>query len=474
MHAYTGGYMNHNAYIKTENCTSGSYEHWPKELYQTNKNLTLHNTHDGVFNSHFFTKDFMRRNDMQTTQGKSTAPSIVIIVKIDNFNDININYGYNIGDTLLETISSNLALFLPKGSCLFRRMGGEYMISLRKNTVSSIESFAEKLLEHVKTTNMPSEIQANLTASIGIAEHSNDSFSIEKLTSRAGLALRKAKETKNSYYIYNQDIQEESKIQHYIEHNLVDAIRAEEIFMVFQPQLKTDGTLYGVEALVRWDSPAYGFIPPDVFIPVIEKKGQMVQLGNHIINQSACGFKQIQGSLLDGQKDFNLSINISIKQLLDPAFKDNFLAIINDHCIRPNQVTLEITETVFIEHIQDVVPMLKGLESHGITVSLDDFGTGFSSLAVLPELPIAELKIDKSFLVHSDKRMESCELLKAIIQTGKQLNLNVLVEGVETIAHFSRLKEFGCEYFQGYFFAKPMKLADIIPYIAQDNNVVCT
>ena len=223
--------------------------------------------------------------------------------------------------------------------------------------------------------------------------------------------------------------------------------------MVYQPQIDTHGTIYGVEALVRWNSLEMGLVPPDQFIPIAEASGIMPRLGQFILSTTLKEMKTLQAEL---GITVQTSINISIKQFMEINFLENLVQLIEQEKFNHISLCLEITESLFIEDIDYILPLLQQVHDMGLSISMDDFGTGYSSLSVLRKLPIDELKIDKSFVDTILNDVTAEKMIQNIIAIGKNLELYILAEGVETKEQAEILKRFGCDRFQGYLYAKPL------------------
>ena len=247
-----------------------------------------------------------------------------------------------------------------------------------------------------------------------------------------------------------------------IERALQQAINTREISLVYQPQIGRNNQICGVEALVRWHSKKLGFIPPDMFIPVAEETGMMPELGYYIL----CTALQEISALQEKEKtSFTLSVNVSVRQFMQVDFFTKLLQACKDHKGANISLILEITESLFIENIEALLPTFNKLKAHNISLSLDDFGTGYSSLSMLRQVPINELKIDRSFVEHITENETDRIMLGSIINMGKKLDMTVLAEGVETKEQVELLKQAGCDLFQGYYFSKPLAFDALASFI---------
>jgi len=236
--------------------------------------------------------------------------------------------------------------------------------------------------------------------------------------------------------------------------------------MVYQPQIRKDGTLHGVEALVRWENSRLGQIHPDEFIKIAEESGLMPKIGRYITKRAIEEIGSLQKKI---GNEFCLAINISIRQFNEKGFSESFMDTIRTGAMSPSKIVVEITESLFIEELEFILDTLQKLKDYGLNISLDDFGTGYSSLGMLKKLPIDELKIDKSFIETLLVDDESEAMVKAIVTLGKTLGYSILAEGVEHEEQFTRLNELGCDLYQGYFFSKPLSLEDLCRFIDSKN-----
>ena len=236
----------------------------------------------------------------------------------------------------------------------------------------------------------------------------------------------------------------------------------DELYMVYQPQVTADdGAVVGFEALLRWHNASLGEVPPDQFIPVAEASGLINTIGDFVVESVLRDFLELDMC----KSNCTVSINVSVHQLVYGGFREFLLEKTRDLGINPEQLMIEITESLFIEDFKQTDTLLKLLRSDGFGIALDDFGTGYSSLSVLRELPINEVKVDKSFVRDILDDANDRMLIKSIIGIGKSLKIPVLAEGVESEEQVEVLKEFGCDRLQGYFYQRPLRLDDLRTYL---------
>jgi len=389
----------------------------------------------------------------------------IVYLDLDNFKNINDKFGHTAGDAILIEVANRLNMFFTKDEMIVRQGGDEFIIFIGNIEKRELEIKIQDLISYISKIYHIKKRDFRIGASIGISECPRDAQNIEELLSLADTAMYQAKKVKNSYCFFSEEMRSLNAYRADVEHELRGAIEASELWMAFQPQINADGTLYGVEALIRWQNKKLGFVPPDKFIYVAEESGLMKELGEFIISTSLREIKEIQKKL---NISFNLSINISVVQLMEADFLLNLLKAIAKENFDRSSLTLEITESLSIESLDDVLPILYDIQEHDIKISLDDFGTGYSSLSILRELPIDELKIDKSFIDKILYDESEKNLVESIINIGKNFHMKTLAEGVECIEQIEALKKSKCDIFQGYYYSKPLSKEDLIKFLQKD------
>ncbi len=427
------------------------------EKYENAKerDLLFKTTHDLLTN--LPNRAFIYENVYHSSKFVMQKGAQVIFIDLDNFKNINDTFGHIFGDKILVIIAKRLRAFFTEKD-LVARQGGDEFIIINNSQIKNLQ-------EMIAIISMPyiiDDIEVRLGASIGVSVYPDDAHDFDTLLSLADIAMYEAKKVKNSYAFFTKEMQEKNSANIAIEQELRSALQKNEIYVVYQPQIAADGTLHGVEALVRWENEKLGFVSPEDFIPIAEATGLILELGNYITNRSLLEIKKIYAQL---GRTFQLSVNVSIVQLMENHFLKNLLEVIHKVQFDTSLLTLEVTERLPIEDLDCVLPILKSIRAEGILLSLDDFGTGYSSLSVLAKLPINELKIDKAFvdeLLYSNKDKN---LVKTIINIGKNFSMDVLAEGTESKEQVDKLKEYGCDIFQGYYYSKPLKKEDLITFI---------
>ncbi|MCK5122058.1 MAG: EAL domain-containing protein, partial [Methylococcales bacterium] len=294
-----------------------------------------------------------------------------------------------------------------------------------------------------------------------------DDETVEMLLQRADAAMYQAKDAgKNTYRFYQQSMQDAADVRLRVERNLRVAILKKELSLHYQPQLSDTSSIIGVEALIRWRSTQLGDVSPIDFIPIAEESGLILPIGKWIV-EKVC--EQI--NIWDKQKIHihHVAVNISAKQFSHADFVSMLVHTLNEHSVSPNRVMLEITESVFLSNLEDVIEKMNALKQNGFKFSIDDFGTGYSSLTYLKRLPFDQLKIDQSFVRGQANNSTDAAIVKAIIAMAKSMDLKLIAEGVETEQQLASLSSFGCHYYQGYYFSKPLSPEQLKRYV--DNHL---
>jgi diguanylate cyclase (GGDEF)-like protein/PAS domain S-box-containing protein len=388
-----------------------------------------------------------------------------LFIDLDNFNTINDTMGFAVGDMALRMVAKRLRSIAGPDAGLFRYAGDEFLIvfdvaaadtDLLKLACTFCEGIAEPLLISPNTT-------LHLSASAGISAFPDTGTTALELTRQAEIATNRAKRGgRNGAFVFGQELREALGDRMALGGRMRDALRNGEFLLHYQPQVNAqDGALTGVEALVRWDSPEFGLLPPRRFVPIAEDSGMILQLGAWVL-ASAC--QQLRRWMDEGLRGFVVSVNISAAQLQRPSIVDDVRRTILESGIDPNMLELELTESVLMGNADYAVAQMLDLKQLGVRLVLDDFGMGYSSLSYLRRFPIDKLKIDQSFIANIVHEANDAALVRAMIAMGHHLGLRVVAEGVETAAQMGYLRRAHCDEFQGHYFARAMT-ADEIPEI---------
>ena len=389
----------------------------------------------------------------------------VFFIDLDNFKNINDSYGHTIGDAILKQVAARLEFCFDQAELLCRQGGDEFIILYRCDDENQIRQIAQQALQTIGQPYSIEHYQFSIGASIGISLFPRDGQNFSELFSAADAAMYQAKEMRNNYFIFTEQLRKQAILKAKIEQALHTALQNNEISMAYQPQMNRLGQPYGVEALVRWHNPQLGAIAPLQFIPVAEDNGLIIELGHFIIDQS---LKDLTMKMAQNEKyDLQLSINISVRQLQEQGFFNFLEEALRRYKFPCSKLTLEITESIFTNDFELILPILNQIRSFGIKLSLDDFGTGYSSLSMLKNLPIDELKIDKSFIDFIAQDVKDKQLVGSILEIADHLGMKVVAEGVEDEQQSMILKAYHCDFQQGYYFSKPLQADDLQAFIAQ-------
>ncbi|TCS37120.1 putative bifunctional diguanylate cyclase/phosphodiesterase [Reinekea marinisedimentorum] len=390
----------------------------------------------------------------------------LLYLDLDHFKTINDSLGHTTGDMLLKEVAHRLRSHLRKGDTPARVGGDEFVViltDLDENVGVAAEnalSVAEALRKQLSSPYVIEERRLHSSPSIGIAlfHHANDSA--DDLIKQADLAMYKAKEDgRNLVQFFAADMQKLALRRMHIEEDLRHALESDpnQLELHYQPQVNHNGEIFGAEALIRWNHPTNGRISPEEFIPVAEVTGLIHPLGKWVLSHGLQQLSVWQSKGLNTQ----LAINISPNQFLQEGFLETVTEAVKTCGVNAERFELEITESVIMRDIDEVVELMKELKTLGIKFSIDDFGTGYSSLQYLTKLPISKLKIDKSFINDLFTDPNDAAIVNTIIAMTKHLGVAVIAEGVETLEEANFLFENGCDAFQGYYYDRPMPATDM-------------
>ncbi len=418
-------------------------------------------------NRHFF-HDHLDRSVEHAIKTKQKMA--LLFLDLDNFKIVNDTLGHKTGDLLLKQSSSRLSNVLRQNDYICRIGGDEFAIIIEKiKSIDDISIVAEKCIEALSN---PFAFDGNnffIGVSIGISICPDDSITANELLVNADMAMYDAKTRgKNNYQYFNPSMNETHSRKYQLETDLRNAISENQLELYYQPQVDSiTGNLTGVEALMRWHHPEKGLIPPDEFIPIAEESGLILPLGDWLIETACTQGKRLINA---GMKDISIAINISAIQIREDAFVSKVSNILDICSIAPGRLEFELTETILMDDSEIVIDKVKQLKAIGVHVAIDDFGTGFSSMNYLKSFPISKLKIDKSFISGLPQSQEDIAITRAIIAMAHGMGLKVVAEGVEHGDQATLLSELDCDVFQGYYYAKPMPLDDLLALYDQQQD----
>ena len=428
------------------------------------KDLIFQATHDEL--TKLPNRSYLQQSIQKWIYDKA-PPFSLYYLDMDHFKNINDSFGHQFGDILLVEFAKRISAMVRKESVVIRQGGDEFVILTYRTDEEDILTHSQSILNEISKPYHIKQFSFVVGASIGIAKYPEHGTSLDMLLRAADIAMYEAKKYKNSVRLFAPSMQSGYLNRVNVEQALHKALDKHEFYMVYQPQVDHEGTIYGVEALVRWNSAEMGLVPPDQFIPIAEAAGVMPRLGKFILSTTLKEMKSLQTEL---GRSLQTSINISIKQFMETHFLDYLIQKIEQENFNRISLCLEITESLFIEDIDYILPLLQKVHELGLHISMDDFGTGYSSLSILRKLPIDELKIDKSFVDAILNDVTAEKMIQNIIAIGKNLEMYILAEGVERKEQEDLLKEYGCDRFQGYLYSKPLSYDALKEFLEQQEK----
>ena len=421
--------------------------------YQAN-----HDALTGLPNRRMFNQDLTNLLEKAKIESSQNA---IMFLDLDRFKYINDTLGHDVGDLLLTDVSRRIGMLLKqRHNCadIYRLGGDEFTILLPHYNAEDSEDFAKEVLEQFKNGFLIDGSEYFITPSIGISIFPNDGYDANTLIKNADTAMYYVKEKgKNNYQLFTSEMQQHFYRKMMVEKQLRTALDNEEFELYYQPimDVKTN-EIIGMESLIRWNNEILGQVTPDEFIPIAEETGMIIPIGQWVLDKA---IEQNVHWQKEACKPLTISINVSVRQLLEPMFLESVKNVIENTSIDATYIVLEITESIAM-YAESMIENLYALKELGISLSMDDFGTGYSSLSYLNKYPLDSLKIDKSFVMGMNRDDESKALVKTIIAIAKQLDLKVIAEGVEGDEEYHFLSEIGCDYAQGYFISRPLPVDD--------------
>lgn len=387
----------------------------------------------------------------------------LLLIDVDQFKKVNDSYGQGAGDALIQLIAERIQSCLLPQQRLARVGGNEFAVVFHASAdlTAEAEQRAETILLAMAKPFPLARHAVKMNVSLGLAIRNKGALTADALFAQADMAMRVAKQEKgNTLQRYTQDMTEAAQNELKLESEIRRSLRKEDFILHFQPRVDIScDRVVGVEALVRWQHPVRGLLPPNAFISVAEESGLILPLGYWIIH-AAC--KYLNDLSAKGFDHVHVAVNVAFKQFQDKNFVQTVANIIQKHGISPGRLEFELTETTMMVEGNSVDQSLRELSALGIAISLDDFGTGYSSFAHIQRLPISTLKIDRSFVSSVTENEDDATIVKAIINLAHSLNMRVIAEGAETDAQVSFLREHQCDQVQGYYFSRPVRYEDLL------------
>ncbi|SMP61811.1 EAL domain-containing protein [Anoxynatronum buryatiense] len=384
-----------------------------------------------------------------------------LLMDLDDFKLINDMYGHEVGDLVLVEVAARLKDLRPNNAMIARLGGDEYMICMKQmKERQGLHQFVDQLLSAMNQPMKINELDLYLSTSVGIAFYPADAQNPQTLFAHADAAMYLAKKRgRNAAAYYSRDLHEHIRYKLETGAGLRQALELQEFEVYYQPQVEAHtGAIKGVEALLRWRHPSKGMIPPGQFIPIAEETGQILDIGWWLLNQVNTHLEHWWHM---GIELVPVSVNISIKQLQHPLFLNRLKKQLQQPGISRTTLKLEITESIAMMNPKETMVNLEQIKALGLEISLDDFGTGFSSMNRLQTMPVQELKIDKSFICDLEKSDKHQAIVQTLVHLAHALDKKVVAEGVETKAQADMLDQYGCDLLQGYYYYRPMPSSDL-------------
>lgn len=389
----------------------------------------------------------------------------VVFVDLDRFKQINDTMGHSFGDILLQAVAERLESCIRSNDTVGRLGGDEFAVLLQKlEQPSDADISAQRIVDSFRKPFRILDREVFITASLGVAIYPTDEQDSSNLLAKADAAMYEAKTSgRNGFRLYKPGLSTHSMDHLSLEADLRNAIGRDELVLHYQPQVNViSGALAGVEALVRWQHPQRGLLSPAAFIGLAEENGMIIDIGNWVLRE-AC-LQQRAWSLCH-TPPLRMAINISAVQFRRENFTDTVRKIIQETEVDPSCIELELTENVAMHHADHVLSTLLELKRIGVKLTIDDFGTGFSNLSYLQRFPFDRLKIDQSFVRGIENLPANKSIVQAIVSLAKNLSLEVVAEGVETVAEYAETSACACDEIQGYFHARPMPATAMLSWL---------
>jgi diguanylate cyclase (GGDEF)-like protein len=422
----------------------------------------------GLYNRYYFERVIKKKMSSALRHQRNMA---VLFVDLDHFKSINDTFGHGAGDILLKEVSSRLQKCIRIEDTICRIGGDEFIIILENvENLHEAGEVARKIVNELNKDYKINDIDVKISASIGVTCYPEQPGDTATILQNADIAMYAAKQLgRNNFQCYSKSLNERYRHQLGLEHELKFAIERKQMRIYYQPiyDLLTH-QIVEAEALLRWEHPLYGNISPDIFIPIAEETGLIMEIGMWVL-ENVC----IQGvKWLDlVNKDFVLSVNVSSQQLKNDYFMNLLIEILNKTQMRPHNLGLELTENTVITYTTNLRETMRSLHEMGVRVAIDDFGTRYSSLTSLHQLPISTLKIDREFVRDASKDKKNTIIVKSLIALGENLNLNVVAEGIQTKEELQFMLVHGCRFGQGELLMKPLP-ADQMEKLLSQNTLV--
>lgn len=383
---------------------------------------------------------------------------------LNRFKEVNDTLGHQYGDMLLQQVANRLKT-TARESDTFARMGGdEFSFLLPATGVTGSQVFAKKIMDSLEASFDLNGKLIEIGASIGVALFPDHGADYEALMRHADAAMYVAKRARSGFEVYDSKKAPEDDLDPALRAELRHAIENNQLVLYFQPKISHQTSMVnGLEALVRWQHPTRGLIPPDRFIPLAEQSGLIRPLTAWVLEQAVAQCAQLQHLGMP----LSMAVNLSTINLKDPELPRKITAVLQKHGLEAKWLELEITETAVMDDTMRTVQVLAELDLLGAKISIDDYGTGYSSLSYFKKLPLDDIKIDKSFVIGMEQNQDDATIVRSTIEMGHQLGLRVVAEGVEDQATWQALSKLGCDAAQGYYMSRPLSADDLLKWLCE-------
>ena len=396
---------------------------------------------------------------------RELVPAALALIDLDRFKEVNDTLGHHYGDQLLLQVGQRLRAALRTVDTVARLGGDEFAILLpRIETGEGAVTVAKKLLASLEEPFVLEGLSVDVEASIGVAVYPDHGTDPEELLQRADIAMYTAKETHAGFVLFDPRQDQHSPRRLALLGELRRALEQRQLLLHYQPKVDAHtGQLLGVEALVRWQHPEHGMVPPDEFIPLAERTGLIVPLTHYVLDEALRQGRQWS----DAGHELSVAVNVSARRLLDLQFPDEVAALLDRHQVPAELLVIELTESTIMADPVHALDILTRLNTMGVQLSIDDFGTGYSSMAYLKHLPVHELKVDRSFVSQMLQSSSDAVIVHSTIDLGRNLGLRVVAEGVENALTLQQLDLLGCHAVQGYHISRPIAADDLTSWLEQ-------
>ena len=401
-----------------------------------------------------------------STSRRSGQHGALLMIDLDHFKTLNDTLGHDVGDRLLVEVAKRLADCIREGDTAARLGGDEFIVMLdnlgrdAESAGVQAEIVAEKIrLELARPYLLQADTEYFRSASVGISLFHGHDKTVDVLLKQADIALYKAKDAgRNTIRFFDNAMQTALDERAALEAGLRRALSRDELILHVQPQVNAERQLIGAEVLLRWHPPKQPMVLPGDFIPLAEDTGLIVPIGLWVLDQACAELRRWADE--PGTANLYMAVNVSARQFRQPDFVTQVADALSRHAVNPRRLKLELTESLLLDNVEDVVEKMQALRRLGVRFSLDDFGTGYASLSYLKRFPFEQLKVDRSFIRDIMTNSDDAGIVRAIIAMGNTLRLSVVAEGVEDSEQHAYLVRHGCSLFQGYLFGKPMSFED--------------